>query len=699
MKRLLLLCGVVLALTCGAMAQNPRYDAPFPSISSTTSTPFLVANIPPNSPVLAVCNHPANAVPCTNYAGTTTFSGTACPNGAQDVPQPAGTSACQSTGDSQGNIGFFAPAGTYDYTVCIAGTFSCFGPYTVTLGGSGGGGGGSITVNGGSVLPSPTNFQNGNNAVFSALGSNVTVAACLPGIGVYCVTAFSGATADVQIAACLAAAPNGGICDARGFGASSQTIAACPLVLGGTGSSVGLLINTATTFNITCSNPGGYAFEVYPGSYIRGDGTATYGFGNAEANFQATTATLAGIISNWPRVPTGNASAMSLQNFALRSNVGSTITEGLISLSGIFSSSTVQNVNTVYCGGGGAALYITAPTTGAYFLTSDVTFVNDDFDCGGATASGHAIEIKDGGSAAGVGSINFYGSQAQHSALSEVDLNGNGSGQCGSIFFMGFHTENASFGTVPANVTINDCHNIVFDNWNTSGATPTAGNIMTVAQATANATHDIYIRSSRFVAGTNVVSSSVAGLASLGFTAQADSFMSLEYYAGLPLAQNICTETAPCPGGGANPPLENCTPDETGNSFYSVNALTNYFQAGWQFTFNTTTYINCTVYIPTAQTGATVAVDVWSSDSTAGHTSTITYADGVINSGTVNIGSLTSAASQTFTTTSTANNRVTLTFNVQSTLSNGSILVVKIGTAPTGTAPTSNLNIYAHFVL
>jgi hypothetical protein len=152
-------------------------------------------------------------------------------------------------------------------------------------------------------------------------------------------------------------------------------------------------------------------------------------------------------------------------------------------------------------------------------------------------------------------------------------------------------------------------------------------------------------------------------------------------------------------GGGGNPTLDNCTPDETGNSIYTVTSLTNYFNAAWQFVFNTTTYFDCTVYVATAQTGATVVVDVWSSDSTAGHTASITYADGVINSGTMNTGSLTSAANQTFTTTSTANNRATLTFNVQSTLSNGSILVVKIGTAPSGTAPTANLNVYPHFVL
>jgi hypothetical protein len=171
--------------------------------------------------------------------------------------------------------------------------------------------------------------------------------------------------------------------------------------------------------------------------------------------------------------------------------------------------------------------------------------------------------------------------------------------------------------------------------------------------------------------------------------------------ASLTVNGTTCTLGSSCTpsGGGGNPILENCTPDETGNSFYQVTSLTNYFNAAWQFVFNTTTYINCTVYIPTAQTGATVVVDVWSSDSTAGHTASITYADGVINTGTMNIGALTSASNQTFTTTSTANNRATLTFNVQSTLSNGSILVVKIGTAPTGTAPTANINVYPHFIL
>lgn len=122
---LLLLCSF-------ARAQNVRYDQPFPSITSQYVTPFLVANVAPNLPMIAVCNYPANNLPCTNYATTYTSAGVACPNGSQDTPDPQ-PSACQSTGDAQGNLGFWAAPGKYSYTVCIQNTTSCFGPYTITL--------------------------------------------------------------------------------------------------------------------------------------------------------------------------------------------------------------------------------------------------------------------------------------------------------------------------------------------------------------------------------------------------------------------------------------------------------------------------------------------------------------------------------------------------------------------------------------
>lgn len=136
MKRYFALLAFVSVLCTCALAQNMRYSAPFPSISSTTATPFLVANTPPNSPTISVCHSPANGVPCTNYVTTYTSLGVACPNGAQDTPDP-NPSACQSTGDASGNIAFWAPNGIYDYTVCVSN--QCYGPYTVTLGASGAG--------------------------------------------------------------------------------------------------------------------------------------------------------------------------------------------------------------------------------------------------------------------------------------------------------------------------------------------------------------------------------------------------------------------------------------------------------------------------------------------------------------------------------------------------------------------------------
>lgn len=163
-------------------------------------------------------------------------------------------------------------------------------------------------------------------------------------------------------------------------------------------------------------------------------------------------------------------------------------------------------------------------------------------------------------------------------------------------------------------------------------------------------------------------------------------------------ATNTWTSIGAISGVG-NPGLENCAPDQTGNNFYTVTALTNYFDAHWEFVTGQNSYINCQVYIPTASTGAIFVLDIESSDATAGHTANFQTCDGVINSGTIDTGALTCATNQVFTTTTTANNRVTLTFNVQSTLSDNSLLIVKIATSTTGTSASANYKVFPHFVL
>lgn len=143
MKRLVLL---LLILSVCAWGQGARYDAIFPT-TSTSTPPYLLAT--PNVDV-NVCVHPANVVPCTNYATTYTSItlGTPCPNGAQVVLQ--GTATCVATGDAQGNVGFWLTPGTYDYTVC---TPTCYGPFVITLSTGSGAGGGSLVFNPLTITP------------------------------------------------------------------------------------------------------------------------------------------------------------------------------------------------------------------------------------------------------------------------------------------------------------------------------------------------------------------------------------------------------------------------------------------------------------------------------------------------------------------------------------------------------------------
>ena len=80
----------------------------------------------PNA-TIAICQHPANAVPCTNYATTYTDSSltVACPNNAQLTVSSA---TCGATSDAYGNFGFWTPAGCYDYTIVTQANVAV-GPY------------------------------------------------------------------------------------------------------------------------------------------------------------------------------------------------------------------------------------------------------------------------------------------------------------------------------------------------------------------------------------------------------------------------------------------------------------------------------------------------------------------------------------------------------------------------------------------
>lgn len=147
--------------------------------------------------------------------------------------------------------------------------------------------------------------------------------------------------------------------------------------------------------------------------------------------------------------------------------------------------------------------------------------------------------------------------------------------------------------------------------------------------------------------------------------------------------------------GSLDIPLENGTPDQTGNSFYSVAALTNWFCGHWEMLKNASSFIDFSVAIPPDIADfpdAKIVLDIFCNDATVGHTAQFTVSTGAITSaGLLNVGALAAAATQVFTTTSAAYQRATLIFDVPSSFSANDILVVRVATSPTGTAPAANL--------
>lgn len=137
---------LLLLVTCvPSEGQGIRWDLGAPGSAGVTTTqsaglPYLVA-VP--GVTLNWCNHPANAVPCTNFATTyTSLSlGTPCPTNTQVVLQ--GSNTCQATGDAVGNMGaYVAPNAVcggltcYDYTLTVNGVATSPTPYTWTFGGT-----------------------------------------------------------------------------------------------------------------------------------------------------------------------------------------------------------------------------------------------------------------------------------------------------------------------------------------------------------------------------------------------------------------------------------------------------------------------------------------------------------------------------------------------------------------------------------
>ena len=255
---------LLLSLLCvSAFGQNSRYDAQFPSITNSTSTPFLVANVPPNSPILSVCHSPANQVPCTNYATTYDSVGNACSNGAQDTPQPQ-PSNCQSVGDAQGNIGFWAPSGTYDYTVCIQN--NCSGPYTVTLGGGTGGGDVHLaTVN---AFTNSNSFT--NSGIFTNTQMNLYVQSIVNGCNPLTEYQYEEGAQGLTAAflGCVAAPIGSTVHETNGIAGFVNNLSTSTNAVGVRGQAHGLAVNAHVWGGVFIADDGGFSNNQVLGAEI-----------------------------------------------------------------------------------------------------------------------------------------------------------------------------------------------------------------------------------------------------------------------------------------------------------------------------------------------------------------------------------------------------------------------------------------------
>lgn len=155
----------IFLLSAAAFAQGARWD----SVASTTKGiqgQTVTAPIP--NPIITVCTAAATGIPCSPQVTTYTDSTLVTPcAGSTQVTLP-GSSLCQSTGDSQGNYGFWVPAGNYTYSVSGAGVTAKL--FSVTLPIIGGGPASVTTLTAVNI--------NGDLWVGNGAGQYASMAAC-----------------------------------------------------------------------------------------------------------------------------------------------------------------------------------------------------------------------------------------------------------------------------------------------------------------------------------------------------------------------------------------------------------------------------------------------------------------------------------------------------------------------------------------
>jgi hypothetical protein len=145
--------------------------------------------------------------------------------------------------------------------------------------------------------------------------------------------------------------------------------------------------------------------------------------------------------------------------------------------------------------------------------------------------------------------------------------------------------------------------------------------------------------------------------------------------------------------------LGNLTPDSSSFASKAALALTNWNAGLWEFTPGQTASLFFTVKIPTdlgLVPNAMINLDIFCADS-GSHTADFSTADADLTTqGNLNV-TLTATPVQMYVTPSSAYQRNTLSFPIQSAFSSGDTLVCQVKSAPVGTQPTSSMFVFPYF--
>ena len=252
-----------------------------------------------------------------------------------------------------------------------------------------------------------------------------TSAGSLGGSAVIQACAFTGATADVQINAAIAALPSaGGTVDARCYGGTTQTIAAT-VTLPATGNQkTVLLVDNATTFNCTINNVANPCWLIQSSSSIIGQGEAAVGGLGFELANGANVLTEVQMDGSGGG---GNHANTSLENVEVNGNAGATVVDGLIYIHNMGNMVTVRGIQS--SGQAGGIMLIFDDYGPSYFE-------NNYLDCSDIAGKCTPVTIKSDGTFSGVHELTFIGGLYAHPGQTSptgVTCPGNDAG-CTPIF-------------------------------------------------------------------------------------------------------------------------------------------------------------------------------------------------------------------------------------------------------------------------